>query len=168
MLLGDELDRHFIFFGDGSFCVFRNRREVYTGESIPKVRFILHPRNPRAFGIEDDELEPGEYITKFFDKIDEIPLFKSEKHSFIIITKDIFGHDTPMSLEFEHLTSKIVDLQKELESLRGESIKLLQRIDQIKNRPDEYLAQRSHIFDRVSLVRKTPKEDEEEESSTMR
>jgi len=164
MILGDALDRHFVFFGDGTFCCFRNRKEVYTNEIIPKVRFLLSPKSPKAFGIEDDEIEPGGYITKLFDKIDEIQLFQAAQHSFIIITKDIFGNDTNLSLEFEHLTGTIKSLQRELETLRGEAIRLANESDQIKNRPAEYLNEKSYIFDKISLIRVKREETEPEES----
>ncbi|MBW2982584.1 hypothetical protein KY343_06900 [Candidatus Woesearchaeota archaeon] len=166
MILGDELDRHFVFFGDGTFSCFRNRKEVYTNEIVPKVRFLLHPRNPKAFGIGDEEMDSGGYVIKFFDKIDEIPVFKAAHHSFILITKDIFGKDTPFSLEFEHLTGTIKSLQQELETLRGESVRLINELDQIKNRPNEYLNEKSYVFDKVSLIRvkrEEPEDDETEE-----
>lgn len=167
MLLGDELDRHYVFFGDGSFCVYRHKKNVLEEDEIPKIRFLLHPQSHRKFGIRDDELEPGDVITKYYNQIDVIPFFSSEYRSFVFITKDIFGNDTSFSLELEHLTSRIISLQQELEALRGESERLTEEIEQIKNRPSEWARDKSQIFDQITEVNVIEKKDEEGEEESM-
>jgi len=146
---------HWLFFGDGNVAKYTRKKQVTRQDGEKYFRFIIQPSADivKQYNLVDDDphyAANGATIREYHHS-QVVTILDQAGFSKIWILVGFDNTDTPASMQTQHLTETIKNLERLMKSVKVSNVRLNQEFRRMVN------AQQQHMKDNVSLVNEARK-----------